>query len=78
MHTVREYLHSMNKVTVFLTDTAAVGLVVGAWFQYIPAIAAGFAAFWYGIQIWESKTVQRLISIKDRYHERKSSDPGTN
>jgi hypothetical protein len=44
-------------------DVTALLLVVGAWLQYLPLLAAGLAALWYFVQIWESKTA---VCIKER------------
>lgn len=40
-------------------DVAAITIIVGAWAQILPGIAAAFAALWYMVQIWESKTVRK-------------------
>lgn len=39
-------------------DVAAASSVLAALFGLMPAIAGIFGIVWYGIQIWESKTVQ--------------------
>jgi hypothetical protein len=39
-------------------DAAVLGVIVTAWFQVIPAIAALLAVIWYVILIWESKTIR--------------------
>lgn len=41
-----------------IVNAAALGLIAGAWFQIIPAVAALFAILWYCILIWESNTVR--------------------
>lgn len=42
-------------------DVAAAGSIVASIAGYLPAIAALAAIIWYGVQIWESKTVQRHV-----------------
>ena len=41
-------------------DLSALGIIMGWLAGYLPAFAALFACIWYGIQIWESKTVRKL------------------
>lgn len=36
----------------------------GSLFGLIPAIAAILAVVWYGLEIWENKTVQRMIRAR--------------
>lgn len=35
--------------------------IVGALIGWLPSIAALVGIIWYGLQIWESKTVQTLM-----------------
>lgn len=42
---------------------AAVG-IVGTIMGYLPALAALAAIIWYGIQIWESKSVQKWVRLR--------------
>jgi len=46
-------------------DVAAITIIVGAWLQVLPALAALFAAVWYGVQIWESDTIRQWTGRHD-------------
>lgn len=39
-------------------DLSAFGILLGSVVGMLPGIAALFACIWYGVQIWESKTVR--------------------
>lgn len=41
----------------YVVDIGVGILVVGSLANYMPAVAATFGAVWYGIQVWESKTM---------------------
>ena len=41
-------------------DLGALATLIGWFAGMLPAFAALFACVWYGIQIWESKTVRKL------------------
>lgn len=43
-------------------DVISVGTVVGTLSGLLPAIAAAFTIVWTGIRIYETDTVQRLMS----------------
>lgn len=53
-------LHHLPKPIMVTADLSSFGLMVGGIVGMLPGIAALFACLWYGIQIWESKTVKRL------------------
>lgn len=44
-------------------DAVAAGSILGSIMGYLPAIAALAAIIWYGVQIYESKTVQKLLRL---------------
>lgn len=47
-----------------LSATAIIGTIVGA----LPAFAAIAGILWYGVQIWESKTVQKHVRRRRLRH----------
>lgn len=52
----------MNLRPVLLTvDFAAAGAIIGAIAGLLPPLGALAALIWYGIQIYESKTIQRHV-----------------
>ncbi len=50
MHPLQHHLSAI--------DLLPLGVIVGAWFDVFPSIAALFAVGWYSILIWESDTVR--------------------
>ncbi len=50
--------HPHANPVLVVADLAAVSAIAGVWLDILPAVAAIFAAMWYGILIWESKTVR--------------------
>lgn len=44
-----------------VVDAVSVGVAVGTVTDVLPALAALFTVIWTMIQIWETKTVQRLL-----------------
>ena len=48
--------------------------ILGAFMGYLPDVAAAFAAVWYAIVIWESRTVQGLLDR--RRHHGETEKPG--
>lgn len=42
-------------------DVLSASAIVGALAQILPPLAALAGVIWYGIQIWESKTVQAHV-----------------
>ena len=50
-------------------DLLSVTTVLGALMGILPSIAALFTIVWTGIRIYETRTVQRIISnIKDKFN----------
>lgn len=47
--------HKMAQAGV---EVASVGVILGHFVGYLPAVATVFAVVWYAISIWESHTVQ--------------------
>jgi hypothetical protein len=41
-----------------VTDVVSAGAIIGTIFGVLPFVAAFAGMIWYGIQIWESRTVQ--------------------
>lgn len=62
-------------VTLF-ADTISAGAIVGAFMGILPPIAALAATVWYGVQIWESHTVQKWWRLHKR-HRRTVGDTHT-
>src|SRR6185369_7596570 len=48
-----------HPLSMWITSLLSSGAIVAALLGHLPAIAAGVAAIWYLVQIWESATVQR-------------------
>ena len=55
-------------------DTSAVGGAVATFFGYLPDITALFALLYLLIRIWETATVQGLVSKLRRKNEAKQAD----
>ena len=51
-----------HEATKHAIDAVSVLTVVGTLMEALPAIAALFTIIWTAIRIWETKTVQNLIS----------------
>jgi len=50
-------------------DLLSVTTVLGALMGILPSIAALFTIVWTGIRIYETRTVQRMISnVKDKFN----------
>lgn len=47
-----------------VAHTASAGAVIGVLMGWLPAVAAVIGAVWYGLQIWESATVQGWRATK--------------
>ena len=58
-----EHEHLTN-ATKHVLDGASIATAVGTIMQVLPAIAALFTIIWTIIRIYETKTVQRLLSNK--------------
>lgn len=43
-----------------ITDLIPLGVIVAAWTDVVPSIAALFAIGWYCILMWESETVRKM------------------
>ena len=48
-----------------IIDGVSATLGVGVFFGYVQALVGIFTIVWFGIRIWETKTVQGLIN-KDK------------
>lgn len=57
--------HFLNAQDMLVFNVAVIGVIVTAWFQIIPAVAAILAIVWYGILIWESRTIRKLTGRTD-------------
>lgn len=44
-----------------ILDVASAGTIVASIVGWLPAVAAVMGILWYGIQIWESKTIQSIF-----------------
>lgn len=53
-----------NEAAKAVGDVVSASIVVGALFQWLPAIAALFTLVWTAIRIYETDTVQRLLGNK--------------
>jgi hypothetical protein len=51
-----------HEATKHAIDAVSVLTVLGTLMEVLPAIAALFTIIWTAIRIWETKTVQNLIS----------------
>lgn len=49
-------------VSYYLFHTGSLFALGGSLFGLIPAIAAVLAVIWYGLEIYENKTVQRWLT----------------
>jgi len=56
---------STLETTKHIIDGASVLTVVGTLSGVLPAIAALFTIIWTGIRIYESDTIQKLLSKKE-------------
>ena len=45
-----------------IIDGVSATLGVGVFFGYIQALVGVFTIVWFAIRIWETKTVQKLVS----------------
>ena len=56
--------HDHSGVVLQSIGVGLSGLVASQWLGWLPPLvallASAFAVIWYAIQIWESRTVQRL------------------
>ena len=52
-------------------DLSAVGVVMATLAGWLPVIASILSIVWFGIRIWESKTVQDWVMKKARAEARK-------
>ena len=51
-----------HEATKHAIDAVSVLTVLGTLMEVLPAIAALFTIIWTAIRIWETKTVQSLVS----------------
>lgn len=58
---VMSAIEHAGNVTRFGVDLIAAGAMLGTLLGSLPPLAAGFAMIWYGIQIYESETVQNWL-----------------
>ncbi len=52
----------MNETTKHAIDAASFGTAVATVAGWLPSLAAIFTIIWTGIRIYETKTVQHIIS----------------
>jgi hypothetical protein len=52
-----------HRGAVYVVDTVSAGAILSAFLGYLPPIAALLAIFWYGVQLYESRTVQRWLRV---------------
>ena len=53
---------TMGSEAKTVADAAAVVTTVGTMMEFLPALASIFTIIWLGIRIWESPTVQGMVS----------------
>lgn len=56
--------HEISETTKHVVDVLSVATVLGTLVEMLPSIAAVFTIVWTGIRIWETDTVQNLLSRK--------------
>lgn len=54
---------SANRAFTYSMDGLSIAAITGAFMGYLPALAGLAGLIWYGIQIWESKTVQKHVRV---------------
>ena len=52
----------LTDATKHVIDTASIATAVGTLMQVLPAVAALFTIVWTLIRIYETKTIQKLLS----------------
>lgn len=61
----------MSNAAHVTAASATIGSVLGLVFHVLPGFLAGLASFaavvWYGVQLYESRTVQRWIEHHRRH-----------
>ena len=50
----------MDNGTRIITELSVASVTLSAFFDAIPAVAALVGAIYYGIQIWETKTIKEI------------------
>lgn len=56
----------MDESTKHLLDATSIFTAVGTMLSWLPHMASLFTIIWMGIRIWETKTIQRLVSKKPK------------
>lgn len=56
----------MHESAKQVVDVMSVGTMLGALGSMLPPVAALFTIIWTGIRIWETETVQKLTSRKQK------------
>jgi hypothetical protein len=56
----------ISDATKHAVDAVSVVTVLGTLVDFLPAVAAVFTIVWTAIRIWETETVQALVSRKER------------
>jgi hypothetical protein len=51
-----------------IAHTVSAGAIVGTITGHLPTIAAVIGMIWYGLQVWETKTVQASRPAKSLKH----------
>lgn len=54
-------VHHLSEPAKHNLDLASVGVIVGTVFSYLPDIATLLSVIWFGIRIFETRTVQKLL-----------------
>jgi hypothetical protein len=57
---------NISDSTKTVVDFASVFTVLGTLVDFLPAVAACFTIVWTLIRIWETETVQSIVSRKPR------------
>tara|TARA_S200002703_G_C3588110_1_gene180630 strand:- start:228 stop:401 length:174 start_codon:yes stop_codon:yes gene_type:complete len=52
----------MEETDKLVLDFSALGVTAGAWLQVLPSITALASLIWVCIRIYETETVQKLVS----------------
>ena len=62
-----------HRGAIYAIDTMSAGAILSALMGYLPPIAALLAIFWYAVQLYECKTVQRWLRVRRirRIHKRR-------
>lgn len=56
----------IHNLIFWLGNTTSLGVIITTILGWVPAVAATIAIVWYMVQLYESKTIQRLIENRLR------------